>query len=88
MKLTVASERKVPIHSATEGDHANRLQDHKALTTCCHERRSGFVCCAECFFLKKKMKCRYIFDGVCDSFVSAFQFLKDEDEKQILSVLL
>ena len=37
---------------------------------------------------KKKMKCRYIFDGVCDSFVSAFQFLKDEDEKQILSVLL
>lgn len=29
MKLAVASERKVPIHPATEGDHANRLQDHK-----------------------------------------------------------
>lgn len=25
----------------------------KTLTTCCHERRSGFVCCTECFFLKK-----------------------------------
>lgn len=29
VKLTVASERKVPIHPATEGDHTNRLQDHK-----------------------------------------------------------
>lgn len=25
----------------------------KTLTTCCHERRSGFVCCTECFFSLK-----------------------------------
>lgn len=29
VKLTVAPEKKVPIHPATEGDHTNRLQDHK-----------------------------------------------------------
>lgn len=59
----------------------------KTRTTCCQERRSGFVCWAECFFHFKNWSV-----GISliefDSFMSAFLFLKDKAENQILSVLL